>query len=240
MKYTLDDLNSYIISTKRPENVTRFADVPNCYWVIEESDVRSYKLYGAKNIIIAGGFQNGLRRILEHANEVNKPYFKWDDDPKRASIAVYSHEKKKFVPEKVTYRDVMQTMLVIAELHPDCKQVGIPPTANILNFTGKPLSQNKFCVNSLILFRPHMCKWRYPLKEDYQMSADIVKTYGYNLRCENVLFEFEHWGNRGGCVDYRTAEMQMAAANDLVREYPEFMRHNTKKPGEVIFRYAGK
>jgi hypothetical protein len=238
--HKLSDLNSYIISTKRPENVQRFASVPNCWWVIEESDVRSYKLYGAKNIIIAGGFRRGLAKIIDHANEVGQPYFKWDDDPKRVSLATYSDVKKKYVAEKITYTDAMSILLHTMQTHPDVKQVGIPPTANILNFQGKEFTKNKFCVNSLILFQPNTCRWRYPLKEDYQMSADIIKTYGYNLRCENILFEFEHWGNRGGCVDYRTAEMQMAAANDLVREYPEFMRHNTKKPGEVIFRYAGK
>lgn len=69
------------------------------------------------------------------------------------------------------------------------------------------------------------------------MSAMQILRYGANLRCDKVLINWQHWDNRGGCCDWRTPELQMKAAEALVRDFPQWIRHNTKKPGEVLFRW---
>lgn len=239
----LDVATIYIQSKGRPENVGRYDCLKGTpwtvHWVIEKQEVRAYKMYGAENIIIQDNFMHGRNLILALGKEGGIPFFQISDDYKGVGFAVFSEKDQKYKTVKTTLPDAFRVMLQTLLDNPDIRQVGIAPTANILNYQGKPVARNKFCVNCCVLYRPHDLQYHldHTLKEDYGMSAAQIARYGGNLRCENILLHWQHWDNRGGAVDWRTPEIQMKAANALVRDYPQWIRHNSKKPGEVIFRW---
>ena len=243
MNETLPEARVYILSKGRPENVDRYKCLDDIgwpvYWLVERREVRAYKMHGAKNVLIQENYLQGLNLIMELGKQGGVPFFKLDDDFKGAAWAELSTKEQKYKSIKSTLPRALKHMLRTLQDNPDVRQVGIPPTANILNYQGKPLSRNKFCINSCVLFRPHDLRYKidHLLKEDYGMSAAQIKQYGGNIRCESLLMHWQHWTNPGGICEWRTADGQMSAANALVRDFPEWIRHNTKKPGEVIFRW---
>jgi hypothetical protein len=243
MDNLLNDATIYIQSKGRPENVGRYEclkDTPwTVNWVVEKQEVRAYRMYGAENIIIQDHFMQGRQLILDIGNASGQPYFQMSDDYKSVAFAEWSEKDQKHKAVKSTLPDAIRFMLRTLHDNPGIHHIGVAPTANILNYQGKPVSRNKFNVGCCVLFRPHDIHYPldYTLKDDYGMSAMQILRYGANLRCDKVLINWQHWDNRGGCCDWRTPELQMKAAEALVRDFPQWIRHNTKKPGEVLFRW---
>lgn len=55
------------------------------------------------------------------------------------------------------------------------------------------------------------------VKEDYELVLRHFKKYGGHLKTRQFYWANKHWTNDGGCVDYRTDEME-AKAIDLLKK----------------------
>lgn len=70
------------------------------------------------------------------------------------------------------------------------------------------------CANSNIYFDE-----RLKVKEDYDLMLKEYKRTGISLKAKYFYIRTKHWTNSGGCVDYRTNEMEENAITLLEQRY---------------------
>jgi hypothetical protein len=68
----------------------------------------------------------------------------------------------------------------------------------------------------------------FPVKEDYEICLRHIKEYGGVLAARHVYWENSHWGDSGGCKDYRTQKMEADCIAKLIRLYPGMIRQVTR------------
>lgn len=72
------------------------------------------------------------------------------------------------------------------------------------------------------------------VKEDYLFVCDnFVKGYP-TLRLENVTSNAKHWTNNGGCKDQWGTNDE--CLKRLITKYPQYVKLNTKRNGEVLIK----
>jgi hypothetical protein len=64
----------------------------------------------------------------------------------------------------------------------------------------------------------------FPVKEDYEIGLRHVKEFGGVLCARHCYWENSHWGDDGGCKDYRTGEMELDCIMRLIKMYPGMIR----------------
>ena len=72
----------------------------------------------------------------------------------------------------------------------------------------------------------------FKTKEDYEVSLRHIQQFGGVLRARYLYFENTHWGDDGGCKDYRTDQLERAMINKLIQRYPKFIRKITNKSSQ--------
>jgi glycosyltransferase involved in cell wall biosynthesis len=68
----------------------------------------------------------------------------------------------------------------------------------------------------------------FPVKEDYEICLRHIKEYGGILAARFVYWENSHWGDSGGCKDYRTQKIEADCIAKLIRLYPGMIRQVTR------------
>jgi len=86
-------------------------------------------------------------------------------------------------------------------------------------------------VNDGIRFNPE-----YPVKEDYELSLRCIKEDGGIVGARFLFWKNEHWTGTGGCVDYRTQNMEDDVINKLMDEYPGYIKKITKGGSQYSIR----
>lgn len=75
----------------------------------------------------------------------------------------------------------------------------------------------------------------YPCKDDYALSLKEL-SLGYNtLRLNNVSFKTKYYA-KGGCEEVH--DKDYIVGKRLIREYPQFVRENSKRPGEILIKHG--
>lgn len=65
----------------------------------------------------------------------------------------------------------------------------------------------------------------FPVKEDYELTLRCLVEDGGVVAARYLYWVNQHWGGRGGgCVDYRTQQMEADAIRRLQRKYPGMVR----------------
>jgi len=64
----------------------------------------------------------------------------------------------------------------------------------------------------------------YPVKEDYELCARLIREDGGVLSAQYLYWVNEHWSTAGGCADYRSQSMERDCIRRLIREYPGMVR----------------
>lgn len=77
------------------------------------------------------------------------------------------------------------------------------------------------------------------VKEDYEYSCKAIRRYGAFVRLNNFACDAQH-KSKGGCEELwsNTAEMQRTARR-LAGLYPDIVKLNAKKPGEITMIKTG-
>ena len=70
---------------------------------------------------------------------------------------------------------------------------------------------------------------QFIVKEDFDLVIRAFKKDGGFIKFNNFYWRAKHWGNKGGCVDYRTNEIEVNAINLLNAKHPGFIKQGTKK-----------
>ncbi len=64
----------------------------------------------------------------------------------------------------------------------------------------------------------------FPVKEDYEICLRHIKERGGILAARYLFWKNYHWTGEGGCKDYRTQDMELAAIKKLMKMYPGMIR----------------
>jgi hypothetical protein len=113
--------------------------------------------------------------------------------------------------------------------------MGIPPTSN--DFFAKSLiSKNTFCIGDMLFIKPNDLRFDtlLTLKEDYDYTLQHLAKYKNCFRYQKYLFEFEHYKNKGGAVDYRTEQEEQKNIKILFAKWKNKIKLNSKRKNEIL------
>lgn len=232
----------YCVSAGRPANVipTKFLweGIP-ITWVVPSEEAREYKAAGAHRVLpvtrVPGVMPLGDQRnaALEDAFRHGATCIQTDDDGKR--LLKYEPTTKKAVAATASH--YLQAWDQALRETAGARLAGCAPLANAFYSNGKVKTQHwimaqVFAVEpSTPRFDPDTCP-----REDYDFTAQHLEAYGAVARHDGLLPDFRHWGNRGGCQDWRTDERSQRVNALLLGRWPQYLRENTKRPGELLFK----
>lgn len=74
----------------------------------------------------------------------------------------------------------------------------------------------------------YMFDQSFTVKEDYEIGLRHVKEFGGVLCYRGAYWENSHWGDEGGCKDYRTGTMETKCIKQLIKMYPGQIRRVTR------------
>jgi len=103
-------------------------------------------------------------------------------------------------------------------------------------FMTRKLNNDKFIIGTAmgIINRHLTFDEGLKLKEDYDYTMQHIKEYGGALRFNFVTVKAGHYSNKGGCVDYRTEQLESDACEVLLNRYPGKIIRNKLRKNEII------
>ena len=164
-----------------------------------------------------------------------------DDDV--TEIGAYLDGGKKQVLIGEPLRDLVGQLFGLAKFYGSW-YFGCSPTSNAFYYDSrKRLSFNLF-VNGSFSGYLTGCPLRFdtnlPLKEDYDFTLQAWKACRKVLRFNFVYADAAHRSNKGGAVDYRTAQLEEQAITYLRQKWGKFIRDNPRRPHEILLRLPSR
>lgn len=227
-----------IISTGRPDNVEKMQKLvgEQVVWVTKETDRAAYLAAGATNIVTGGDLCESRNRGLDLAIERNVFAVQLSDDLYRIDRAL---DKK--VTASVSFDHAVNLMIETLQ-QTNLHLAGVSPTANAF-YTDlqKPVKFEHFIVGDFIVVSPDTdlrFDPRLKLKEDYDYTLQHLHRYGGVARLDLLLPKFAHRTNKGGAVDFRTAEKEQEAISFLRSKWPDEIRDNPRRANEILMKWC--
>jgi len=123
---------------------------------------------------------------------------------------------------------------------PDVHLCGATATPNPF-FTKNRVTHHRFVASGIMLIKPSPIRFdnQFPLKEDYDHTLQHLGMFGKVLRCEDVFFMYSKTKVKGGCVEFRTPELEAIVVARLKAKWgPELIRPNKRDPEhEVVLNW---
>tara|TARA_R110002012_G_scaffold171535_1_gene336336 strand:+ start:1435 stop:2151 length:717 start_codon:yes stop_codon:yes gene_type:complete len=210
----------YIPSKGRAGKVTSHKLFLESFIVCPNSEVDDYKKHH-ENVI---GVPNKIKGITATRNwilEYNKDDYQIQVDDDARSF--HKYEKTKLVrftdPERID--TILNTMFLITE-EIGFKVWGLAMAADYKFY--RPYSpfttQGVVGANIIgIINNPLRFDERLRVKEDYDYSMQHIYKYGGVVRTHKFGIDVIHLTNEGGCVGYRTKEVELQAYDTLLNKY---------------------
>lgn len=191
----------------------------------------------------AAGNRNGLLRTLR----VGEKAILLDDDIARIDRLVCITSKKHPFGEFAPVKSKDEFESIIAAGFAECQKRnaltwGMYSIHNermmygAIKNNGK-WSEGKIFIGSFfgIVFTGQMFDERYSTKEDYQYLLSQRKQ-GYNILRMNAAAPYASHFTKGGCAEVWGSDLNVYSAHLLVHEFPEYVKLNLKKQGEILQR----
>ena len=221
----------YVISAGRFDKLP-FNEQQKCSYIfcVRNGEKQLYEKNGCKIVFETGKLIQSRNFALKHSFNQNKICIQLSDDLKKVTT------NKNFIEKKIVNIDFAINDLVIQfEKINGVYLMGIPPTSN--DFYAKNLvSKNTFCIGDMLFIKP--CNIYFDenltLKEDYDYTLQHLLKYGNVFRYQKYLFEFEHYKNKGGAVDYRTENEEQKNIRYLFQKWGNKIKLNQKRKNEIL------
>jgi hypothetical protein len=223
--------NVYVISAGRYDKLNFTNDQKNKYiFCVKNGEKQLYQKHGCKNVYETGSLLQSRNFALNHAFEKKIICIQLSDDLKKVTT------NKNFTQKKELHLDtVLPKMVEVFEKIKNVYLMGIPPTNNDFYAKNK-ISKNTFCIGDLLFVKP--CDLFFDesltLKEDYDYTLQHIWKYGNCFRLQTYLFEFEHYKNKGGAVDYRTDNEEQKNIRYLIAKWGDKIKLNPKRKNEIL------
>lgn len=221
----------YVISAGRYDKLNFTKKQKEDYvFCVKDGEGHLYKSRGCLNVFETGSLMNSRNAALEMAFKDNKICVQLSDDLKRVTTNKNFGAKK-----EVPLDDAIKELISVFNKVKGVYLMGVPPTSN--DFFAKSLvSKNTFCIGDMLFVKPNELRFdtSLTLKEDYDYTLQHLKVYGNCFRYQKYLFEFEHYKNKGGAVQYRSDDEEMKNITILKSKWGKKVRLNPKRKNEIL------
>jgi hypothetical protein len=221
----------YVISAGRYDKLNFSNQQKSKYiFCVKKGEKHLYEKYGCQNVIETGSLMQSRNAALNMAFSENKICVQLSDDLKKVTT------NKNFSLKKQVDADfAIQELVNLFEKVNGVYLMGIPPTSN--DFFAKSLiSKNTFCIGDMLFIKPNDLRFdtALTLKEDYDYTLQHLDKYKNCFRYQKYIFEFEHYKNKGGAVDYRTEEEEQKNIKILFAKWGNKIKLNPKRKNEIL------
>lgn len=225
------DYNVYVISAGRYDKLPFTIEQKQKYiFCVKNGEKELYQKNGCKNVFETGTLMQSRNKALEMAFAKNKICVQLSDDLKRVTT------NRNFCEKKVVDLDTaINEMIKVFNKIDGVYLMGVPPTSNDF-FAKNKISKNTFCIGDMLFIKPNKLIFdtSLTLKEDYDYTLQHLEKYGNCFRYQKYLFEFEHYKNKGGAVDYRTEKEERKNILILMSKWGDKIRLNPKRKNEIL------
>lgn len=222
----------YSPSYKRAKICKTHKYIKEVFYVVAENEAKEYKAIHDKVIIIPNKIQGNISRvrnyILDNFLNVDEKLIMVDDDFK--SIGCFEGNLLKKLNEDEVYQMIEKGFLLCEDL--GAKLWGL----NIISDKGSYREYTPISTNAMILgpFNGHvMHDLRYderiPLKEDYDLSLQMLNKFRKTLRLNMYHYNSEQNTIEGGCASYRSVITEAEQFNLLQKKWGEKIVTRDKK-----------
>lgn len=210
----------YTASYKRADICKTHKYINETTYVVMEQEAEKYKKIHDKIWIIPNEVQGNLARVWNYIlnNSEDKEIVLIDDDIKY--FGRWNGNKQVKLNEDEFYKMIDEGFTLAKDL--DVKYWGV----NCLADKGayREYTPFGFCKYIGGPFQAHINNdLRYdeniPLKEDYDMTLQVLNKYRKNLRINYYHYVCEQSTIKGGCADYRNIELEMEMNNKLRKKW---------------------
>jgi hypothetical protein len=223
--------NVYVISAGRYDKLNFNAEQKSKYiFCVKKGEKHLYKKYGCKNVFETGSLMQSRNAALDMAFNENKICVQLSDDLKKVTT-----NKNFSIKKQVDIDFAISELVNIFNKVDGVYLMGIPPTSN--DFFAKSLiSKNTFCIGDMLFIKPNDLRFDtlLTLKEDYDYTLQHLAKYKNCFRYQKYLFEFEHYKNKGGAVDYRTEQEEQKNIKILFAKWKNKIKLNSKRKNEIL------
>lgn len=223
--------NVYVISAGRYDKLNLTTEQKSKYiFCVKKGEKHLYEKYGCKNVFETGTLMQSRNAALEMAFNENKICVQLSDDLKKVTT------NKNFGTKKQVDIDYAIDQLInVFQKIDGVYLMGIPPTSNDF-FAKNLISKNTFCIGDMLFVKPNDLRFdtSLTLKEDYDYTLQHLSKYKNCFRYQKYLFEFEHYKNKGGAVDYRTEQEEQKNIKILFAKWGNKIKLNPKRKNEIL------
>ena len=231
-----------IPSKGRAGNVKTLKVLPSAFLFIPESEATNYRdIYPDAEIVLVPetvrGITNTRNWVLENTDERYVVFV--DDDVVGVGYWAIGIETKNKV--SMSQAELLQDWMRLFHVTDDLGYHlwGAETTGDSRAVhTRRPFVWHSYVtascmgiVNDGIRFNPE-----YPVKEDYELSLRCIKEDGGIVGARLLFWKNEHWTGTGGCVDYRTQNMEDEVIKKLMDEYTGYIKKITKGGSQYSIR----
>lgn len=221
----------YVISAGRYDKLPFSQKQKNEYvFCVKNGEAEMYKKAGCKKVFETGGLMQSRNSALEMAFEKNEICVQLSDDFKKVTTNKNFGEKK-IVDLDFAISDLIEVFKKVTNVF----LMGVPPTSNDF-FAKTKISKNTFCIGDMLFVKPNELRFdtTLTLKEDYDYTLQHLAKYGNVFRYQKYLFEFEHYTNKGGAVQYRSNAEEQKNIRILMGKWGDKIKLNPKRKNEIL------
>lgn len=180
---------------------------------------------------------SGNRNTLITETDPKTPIILIDDDVKE--IGILKNKKLEKVSTEEQFDHMVETGIKLCKKH-NTVGFGLYPVYNAY-FMSNKYTKTNICDAGLFGLLSHEYLFNEALrtKEDYELCCRIIKRFGAFVRMNNYAVKTPAGHSKGGCKEaWNDKEDVVKTARTLVRVYPDILKLNPKKQGEVMMRGA--
>lgn len=223
------DFKIFIPSYKRAKICFTQRYLPEATYVVCESDAKAYEEAGKRCWVVPDSAQGSVPKIRNYIldNVTEKNVLLLDDD--LLSLVIWNGSVSRRLPTADAIDHIENGFVLANDL--GVKFWGV----NCIQDKGSYREYSPFSMKSYIggPFQAFCdCPLRYdvsiPLKEDYDMTLQVLNRYRRLLRLNFIHYFAKQHVNAGGCATYRTTQLERDNNRMLLEKWgPKIVRFDT-------------
>jgi hypothetical protein len=229
-----------IPSKGRPLRVKSQKVIPSAYVFVPEQEEKAYRQGGVQNLVSvpteARGITNTRNWILDWAlqKEGGRRVVMIDDDVKAQGWKelLYSSAKDRPLNETQWIEEWGKLFDLTEDMGFRIWGVATQNAPRSV-YPWKPFLERSYVTGSCMgILNPTSNPIRFdpefPVKEDYEICLRCIKEDGGVVAARHLYWVNSHWIDPGGCVEYRTQDLEEECIRKLRRKYPGMIRRVTR------------
>lgn len=227
-----------IPSKGRAGKVRSLKVVPSAFLFVPEYEEKDYLRAGYKNVVPVPKQVKGITAtrnwILKSVKDRHVVFV--DDDLKRCGwYELFSHHAKQRKLTNHQWLDEFQKLFQVTE-GLKLRLWGVATDGALQSvYPYKPFLWKTYVTASccgVINDGKTYFDESFPVKEDYELCLRCIKEDGAIVGARHLFWQNFHWTDDGGCMDYRTQEMELDCIKRLQLMYPGMIRKITRGGSE--------